>query len=114
MHYTNDTTNRISSAEKKETEILFQRDYKALRRAAECHRQVRKWAQSYMKPGQRLIDIVEKLEAKNLELIERNKLEPNSIMNTMEDLSNISSDQLDQDLSVIPQDYWRLFCRKCR
>ena len=75
MHYTNDTTDRISSAEKKETEILFQRDYKALRRAAECHRQVRKWAQSYMKPGQRLIDIVEKLEAKNLELIERNKLE---------------------------------------
>ena len=75
IEYANDSTNRISSAEKKETEILFQRDYEALRRAAECHRQVRKWAQSYIKPGQQLIEICEKLEAKNLELIEANKLE---------------------------------------
>jgi methionyl aminopeptidase len=66
---------RTSSAEKKELEILMKYDYEALRKAAECHRQVRKWAQSYIKPGQQLIDIVETLEAKNLELIQANFLD---------------------------------------
>lgn len=75
LEYTNENTYRTTSAEKKELEILFDRDYKALRCAAECHRHVRQWAQSYIKPGMRLIDIVEMLEAKNLELIKANKLE---------------------------------------
>ena len=75
MEYKNDTTSRISSAEKRELEILMNYDYEALRRSAEWHRQVRRWAQSYIKPGDRLIDICEKLEAKNLELIQANLLE---------------------------------------
>lgn len=75
MEYTNENSYRTSSAEKKELEVLMNYDYQALRKAAECHRQVRRWAQSYIKPGNRLIDIVETLEAKNLELIQANKLE---------------------------------------
>ena len=75
MEYTNDNTSRISSAEKKELEVLMNYDYEALRRSAECHRQVRRWAQSYIKPGEKLIDICERLEAKNLELIQANLLE---------------------------------------
>ncbi len=33
-----------------------------LRKAAECHRQVRKYAQSIIRPGVKLIDICEKIE----------------------------------------------------
>ena len=51
---------------------LLDADLRDLRRSAECHRQVRKYAQKFIEPGQKLIDIVEKLEAKNLELIEAN------------------------------------------
>ena len=46
--------------------------------------------------------------------IEHNKLDPTRIMQSMQDLPNITSDQLDQALSVIPQDYWRLSCWTCR
>lgn len=73
--YLNENAYRTSSAEKRDLEVLMNYDYQALRKAAECHRQVRKWAQSYIKPGQQLIDIVETLEAKNLELIQANFLE---------------------------------------
>ena len=55
-------------------EILLEADIKALRRAAECHRNVRKWAQRWIEPGQKLIDITDKLEGKLLELIEADGL----------------------------------------
>lgn len=70
--YLNENSYRTSSAEKKQLEVLMNYDYQAMRKAAECHRQVRRWAQSYIKPGQKLIDIVTQLEAKNLELIQAN------------------------------------------
>ena len=46
--------------------------------------------------------------------IERNKLDPTSIMQTMQSLPGLSDDQLDQAMSVIPSDYWRLSCWTCR
>lgn len=46
-----------------------------LRKAAECHRQVRKYAQSIIRPGVRLIDICQAIESTNRRLIEANKLE---------------------------------------
>ena len=36
---------RMTAAECREKERLFNSDYEALRKAAECHRQVRKYAQ---------------------------------------------------------------------
>jgi methionyl aminopeptidase len=47
QEYTNSDFNRkrITDAECREKERLFTSDYEALRRAAECHRQVRKYAQ---------------------------------------------------------------------
>ena len=42
--------------------------------------------------------------------IESNKVDPNSIMKTTENFPSLTDDQLDQALSVIPQDYWRLIC----
>ena len=61
---------RYSTAEAKEAEKLFEDDYINIRRAAECHRNVRKFAQSYIRPGMSMIDICQKLEAKTIELIE--------------------------------------------
>ena len=46
-----------------------------MRKAAECHRQVRKYAQSVIKPGRRLVDICNDIENANRALIEANKIE---------------------------------------
>lgn len=43
--------------------------YDKVRQAAEVQRQVRHWAQSYIKPGIKLIDMCEALENKNRELV---------------------------------------------
>ena len=48
---------RISSAELRAKEGLFESDYKKLRRAAEVHRQTRKYAQSFIRPGMKIMDI---------------------------------------------------------
>lgn len=47
QEYTNTDYNRrrITDAEFREKERLFQSDYEVLRKAAECHRQVRRYAQ---------------------------------------------------------------------
>jgi methionyl aminopeptidase len=50
-------------------------DLKGLRKAAECHRQVRKYAQSIIRPGQKLIDICNKIENMNRFLINAQGLE---------------------------------------
>ena len=54
---------------------MFTYDYEALRKSAECHRQVRKYAQSIIKPGKRLVDICNEIENANRRLIEANKTE---------------------------------------
>lgn len=46
-----------------------------MRKAAECHRQVRKYAQQIIKPGKRLIDICNEIEAANRRIVEANKIE---------------------------------------
>jgi len=65
---------RISDAEKREMERLSSDIYEDIRRAAEVHRQVRKFSQSIIKPGIKLIDLCEQLENKNRALVEANGL----------------------------------------
>lgn len=65
---------RTNSEEKKELERLRMYDIKALRKAAEGHRQVRKFAQSFIKPGQKLIDICDQIENMNRFLINQSGL----------------------------------------
>lgn len=50
-------------------------DIKNLRKAAECHRQVRKYAQSIIKPGEKLVTICEKIENMNRLLIKQSPLD---------------------------------------
>jgi methionyl aminopeptidase len=44
--------------------------YDKVRLASEVHRQVRKYAQSFIKPGIKLADMCEMIENKNRELIQ--------------------------------------------
>ncbi|CAM9164519.1 unnamed protein product [Laminaria digitata] len=68
-------TFRITSEEKRaEERLLYASMYENVRRAAEVHRQVRRYAQSFIKPGIKLIDMCTMLEDKNRELVRENGL----------------------------------------
>ncbi|CAD5218852.1 unnamed protein product [Bursaphelenchus okinawaensis] len=63
------TLNRMTSQEKKGLDSSFDHMYKDFRRAAESHRQTRKWVKSWVKPGMKMIDICERLEAHSRHMI---------------------------------------------
>jgi len=75
QEYVGDHAYRTSSAEKRELERLNTYDYEKIRRAAECHRQVRHYVQSFARPGMSMIDICQRLEKKTHELVAANGLE---------------------------------------
>lgn len=60
---------RCSNEEKRALERIAYYDIQKLRKAAEAQRQVRKYAQMIIKPGERLIDICDKIENMNRYLI---------------------------------------------
>jgi len=62
-------TYRTTPAEKRASDRMQSDIYSKLRHAAEVHRQVRSYAQSFIKPGIKLADMCERLENKNRELI---------------------------------------------
>mmetsp|Transcript_6347 Transcript_6347/g.14561 ORF Transcript_6347/g.14561 Transcript_6347/m.14561 type:complete len:521 (-) Transcript_6347:103-1665(-) len=66
---------RTTSAEKRELERLAAYDYEKIRKAGEVHRQVRKYVQSFVKPGLKMTDICQRLERKTHELVVANGLE---------------------------------------
>lgn len=74
MEYPGEHQKRISNAEMREKEKLMEFEIQCLRKAAECQRQVRKYAQSFIRPGMKLIDICERIEEMNRYLIEANGL----------------------------------------
>jgi len=61
--------NRMTNAEKKQLDTSFEDDYRDVRRAAESHRQTRKYVKSWIKPGMSMIDICERLEAHSRKMI---------------------------------------------
>ncbi|CAD8197025.1 unnamed protein product [Paramecium pentaurelia] len=74
--YLGEKSTRISSDEMREKDQIHEKQLKALRKAAECHKQVRQYTQQkLLKPGMKLIDICEQLEDMNRYLIEANGLE---------------------------------------
>lgn len=75
QEYVNANSFRITSAEKRELERLNNYDYDKIRRAGECHRQVRRFCQSYVRPGLSMIEMCQRLEKKTHELIQANGLE---------------------------------------
>jgi methionyl aminopeptidase len=67
--------NRTTSEEKKALDLISIDYYKDLRCAAEAHRQTRKYVQSWIKPGMKMFDIAQKLEACSRQMIKENGLE---------------------------------------
>ncbi|KAI6230239.1 Initiation factor 2-associated protein [Aphelenchoides fujianensis] len=63
------TLNRTTSAEKKTLDNSFEEMYNDLRRAAESHRQTRKYLHSWLKPGMKMFDICERLEEHSRRMI---------------------------------------------
>lgn len=66
--------NRTTNEEKKALDAANIEFYKDLRQAAEAHRQTRKYVMSWIKPGMKMIDIAEKLEACSRQMIKENGL----------------------------------------
>jgi methionyl aminopeptidase len=74
QQYKDDNLWRTTSAEKRELERISSDLHESVRHAAEVHRQVRQWAQTWIKPGIKLIDMCEKIEDKVRLLIQENGL----------------------------------------
>ncbi len=89
--YKNDNSFRTSSAEMKQRERLMEDMVQDLRKAAECHRQVRKWVQSYVRPGMKLFDICSKLEDLNRYLVGEHGLDAGIGFPTGISINNIAA-----------------------
>ncbi len=62
MEYPSENIWRSNSEEKKELEKYILYTLSSMRKAGECHRQIRKYAQRIIKPGIKLIDMCKKIE----------------------------------------------------
>ena len=82
---------RITDAELKAKEHLFFSDYDDLRRAAEVHRQTRKHAQKFIKPGLKVMDICNQIEETNRLLIEASGLDAGIAFPTGASLNNVAA-----------------------
>lgn len=73
--YTGENAWRTGSDDTQKRDIMIEDKLTCLRKAAEVHRQVRKYAQSIAKPGIKLVDLCKNLEACLRNLIKANGLE---------------------------------------
>lgn len=67
---------RVTEAEKREKDRLLETDFiDKMRHAAEVQRQVRSYAQSFIRPGIKLVDMCERIEECNRRLVAENGLQ---------------------------------------
>ena len=79
FYFSRIASKRVTEEEKRETERLLEVDlYDKVRHAAEVHRQVRHYAQSFIEPGIKLSDMCERLEECNRRLVKENGLQASS------------------------------------
>lgn len=82
---------RHSDAEKRALEMATEHEVQELRRAAEVHRQVRMWAQSWVKPGISLMLLTDRIEKKLHELIEKDGLKAGQAFPTGCSLNHVAA-----------------------
>jgi methionyl aminopeptidase len=75
QQYKDDNSWRTTSEEKRELERIQKPMYNSVRRAAEVHRQVRKYMRSIVKPGMLMTELCETLENMVRKLIKENGLQ---------------------------------------
>eukprot|EP01053_Blabericola_migrator_P001461 Blabericola_migrator_1__1460@NODE_1385_length_4665_cov_90_290126_g927_i0_p1_GENE_NODE_1385_length_4665_cov_90_290126_g927_i0NODE_1385_length_4665_cov_90_290126_g927_i0_p1_ORF_typecomplete_len442_score97_89Peptidase_M24/PF00557_24/5_1e39_NODE_1385_length_4665_cov_90_290126_g927_i032454570 len=66
---------RMTSAEKREKDQVKKTEWDDYRRAAEAHRQTRKFVQEFLRPGLTTLEVVQALEAKSRDLVNARGLE---------------------------------------
>jgi len=84
-------TYRITSEEKRAMERASQEEIQELREAAEVHRQVRTWAQSWIAPGQSLMQITDRIEGKLETLIGKDGIVRGQAFPTGASINNIAA-----------------------
>ncbi|CCW70299.1 unnamed protein product [Phytomonas sp. Hart1] len=84
-------TFRLNSAEKREREKAGEAEIEDLRLAGEVHRQVRRWAQSWIRPGLPLMLLADRIEKKLGELIEKDGLHRGQAFPTGCSLNNVAA-----------------------
>lgn len=89
--YTKDQAWRTTSEECKKKDLLWNERLTSLRKAAEVHRQVRKYAQSIARPGIKLIDLCQKLESTLRFILQSNGLEGGQAFPTGCSLNHIAA-----------------------
>ncbi|KAL4439126.1 hypothetical protein ABPG74_008901 [Tetrahymena malaccensis] len=91
QYYQKDQAFRTSSAELKEKDKLMDSQIKCLRKAAECHRQVRKYCQQLIRPGKKLINICEQIEEMSRFIVQEKGLDAGIAFPTGCSLNNIAA-----------------------
>ncbi|KAJ3179833.1 Methionine aminopeptidase 2B [Geranomyces variabilis] len=89
--YRDDNAYRTTSEEKRYLERMELDHYTDLRRAAEVHRQVRRYAQDNIKPGMSMIEITEMIENSVRTLIEENGMESGIAFPTGVSLNHVAA-----------------------
>lgn len=84
-------SDRMSNEEKKALDASLQEMWQDYRRAAEAHRQVRKYVKTWLKPGMKMIDICERLETTSRRLIAESGLEAGLAFPTGCSLNNVAA-----------------------
>jgi methionyl aminopeptidase len=82
---------RITSTEKKKSDRVMDKTINDARKAAEVHRQVRKYMQTWTQPGMKMIDIVEELESRVRLLVEAEGLKSGHAFPTGSSLNNCAA-----------------------
>ena len=75
VEYSGEMKQRVSDAECRERERLLNYDYEGVRKAAVAHKQIRRWAQSVLRPGLELHGFVEQLEEYSRQLLQADGIE---------------------------------------
>ncbi len=91
MEYAPNNIWRSTSEEKKELERYYKYTIESMRKAGECHKQIRKYAQTIIKPGIKLIDMVEKIENMLRFITNRNLTECGQAFPTGCSLNNVAA-----------------------
>eukprot|EP01112_Ceratiomyxa_fruticulosa_P019069 TRINITY_DN6183_c0_g1_i2.p1 TRINITY_DN6183_c0_g1~~TRINITY_DN6183_c0_g1_i2.p1 ORF type:complete len:485 (-),score=120.33 TRINITY_DN6183_c0_g1_i2:233-1687(-) len=91
MEYVGNNSYRTTSEELRERERLSLDIYQDVRRAAEVHRQVRAYAQKFIRPGMLMTDICERIENCNRKLVEENGLEAGIAFPTGVSLNHVAA-----------------------
>jgi len=81
----------MGDAEMRAKEQMTFEDLNDLRKAAEVHRQTRKYAQKIIRPGMKIMDICNEIEASNMRLIEAQGIERGKAFPTGASLNHVAA-----------------------